>query len=157
MDAQSLEQLTRALAAELNSLKDVESALQAESDALRGLVPANLESAVADKSQALMTFAQLRSNREALLGQLNLEEALDAYAATDEAEHSNAKALLQSLDELGENCKELNQNNGLLIGGLKDRAERSLSLLRSGEAGVTLYGEGGNRDSDLGSRSLGTA
>ena len=66
-------------------------------------------------------------------------------------------ALASQLRIAGEQCQHLNQRNGMLIAGLRERTQSALGILRSGESSVTLYGQQGEAAQDMGSRIIGTA
>ena len=156
MPAAALDAVIPALKQELKALQQVSEALIAEHKALVDVDPGDLEQAILHKNQLLSELANLRRARETLTGTDSLVQFLDDNAAGATGA-DEARALIEELRSLGKACQQQNQSNGRLIAGLKENTEGALSVLRAGEASVTLYGQDGDRSSDLGSRILGTA
>jgi flagellar biosynthesis/type III secretory pathway chaperone len=156
MSAAAMAAVLDALNEELSALRHVDETLTAEHKALLDVTPGDLEQAILDKNTALTALAQRRVAREALTGTGSLVEFLNRQTPTAEG-LQQARELVDALRSLGTECQQKNQRNGRLIGGLKDSTEGALGVLRAGEASVTLYGQDGDRSSDLGSRILGTA
>lgn len=145
-----------ALTAELAALRTVADHLAREHQALVDLNADELEQAIISKNQALDALAAKRAARESFTGDGSLEAWIASWPEND-TQTQAAKQLIEQMHALGTECQQQNQRNGRLIGGLKESTEGALGVLRAGEASVTLYGQDGDRSSDLGSRSLGTA
>ena len=144
------------LAEEARTLSDVLQALELEHDALIEGDALQLEQAVAQKTSALDAHARLRAQREQIgLKSLSAAE-LTARANLSEGQRLSGLQLVDQLRTAGDACQRLNNKNGMMIAGLRDRTHRALSVLR-GTPDVTLYGNRGSTDPDMGSRVLGTA
>lgn len=155
MNPATVSAISAALSAELDALKLAHEALIAERQALIEVAAEALEQAIAAKNNALDVLAGCRMQRETLVGGANLSGLFADLPTT--AEVIAAQHTIEELQRLGIECQQLNQSNGRLIGGLRDSTEGALGILRAGDASVTLYGEEGQRDSNMGSRVLGTA
>ena len=145
------------LAREAEALSNVLFALEAEHQALTHGDAVALESAVADKARALAAHSDARQHRESAGIGPNIQSAVEQNSSFDANQRAAGLALASQLRTAGEQCKQLNQRNGMLIAGLRERTQSALGILRSGESGVTLYGQQGEAARDMGSRVLGTA
>ncbi len=144
------------LAQEAETLTEMLRALEQEHDALIEGDSARLEEAVAAKAAALELHAQLRAQREAR-GLTDIShDAIAQRPDLNEGQKATGLELIERLRASGVACQKLNNRNGMMISSLKDRTHRALTVLR-GAPDVTLYGNRGNADPDMGSRVLGTA
>jgi len=145
------------LAREAEALARVLNALEEEHDALVSSDAQRLESAIADKNQALDGYLSAKSAREANGLDQNLRNTVAEHPRLSAGQRATGLELASAIHTAGENCKALNQRNGMLISALRDRTQQAIKIVRGGEVGVTLYGSQGNANPDGGSRVLGTA
>lgn len=144
------------LAREAEALTRVLHALEAEHDALVTSDAERLESAIADKNDALEGYMTAKSAREAASTSQNLE-SLASHPQLSAGQRATGVELTSTIRLAGESCKTLNHRNGMLISALRDRTQQAINIVRGNDTGVTLYGQQGNAHLDGGSRVLGTA
>jgi len=146
------------LAREAEALTRVLHALEAEHDALITSDAERLESAIADKNDALEGYMTAKSAREAVGITQNLETVTNPNPPQLSAgQRATGFELSSAIRVAGESCKSLNHRNGMLISALRDRTQQAINIVRGNDTGVTLYGQQGNAHLDGGSRVLGTA
>ena len=144
------------LAREAEALTRVLHALEAEHDALITSDAERLESAIADKNDALEGYMTAKSAREAVGITQNLETVTN-HPQLSAGQRATGFELSSAIRVAGESCKTLNHRNGMLISALRDRTQQAINIVRGNDTGVTLYGQQGNAHLDGGSRVLGTA
>ena len=155
------EQNTRApgldtLAREAEALTRVLHALEEEHDALVNSDAERLESAIADKNDALEGYMTAKNAREADGISQNLQ-AVASHPQLSAGQRATGVELASTIRVAGESCKTLNHRNGMFIAALRDRTQQAINIVRGNDMGVTLYGQQGNAHLDGGSRVLGTA
>jgi flagellar biosynthesis/type III secretory pathway chaperone len=144
------------LAREAEALTRVLHALEAEHDALITSDAEGLESAIADKNDALEGYMSAKSAREAEGVSHNLQTVTN-HPRLSAGQQATGVELASTIRAAGESCKTLNHRNGMLISALRDRTQQAINIVRGNDSGVTLYGQQGNAHLDGGSRVLGTA
>ena len=144
------------LAREAEALTRVLHALEAEHDALITSDAERLESAIADKNDALEGYMTAKSAREAVGITQNLETVTN-HPQLSAGQRATGVELSSAIRVAGESCKTLHHRNGMLISALRDRTQQAINIVRGNDTGVTLYGQQGNAHLDGGSRVLGTA
>lgn len=146
-----------ALVKEADALSTVLHALEAEHEALLEGDSGKLEDAVARKQMALAEHAATAQERESLGLAQNITQSIKENRNLTDSERAQGLALASQLRSAGADAKQKNQRNGMLIAGLRERTSAALGILRPGESGITLYGQQGQANQDLGSRILGRA
>ena len=144
------------LAREAEALTRVLHALEAEHDALVNSDAEQLESAIAEKNEALEVYMTAKSTREAEGSSQNLQSVAN-HPRLSSGQLATGVELASTIRAAGESCKTLNHRNGMLISALRDRTQQAINIVRGNDTGVTLYGQQGNAHLDGGSRVLGTA
>ena len=144
------------LAREAEALTRVLHALEAEHDALVNSDAEQLESAIAEKNEALEVYMTAKSTREAEGSSQNLQSVAN-HPRLSSGQRATGVELASTIRAAGESCKTLNHRNGMLISALRDRTQQAINIVRGNDTGVTLYGQQGNAHLDGGSRVLGTA
>jgi flagellar biosynthesis/type III secretory pathway chaperone len=145
------------LAQEADALSAVLHALEAEHAALLEGDAEALETAVAAKQTALSNHAQISRQRESAGLRNSITDYVRQHPKLTNGQRVTGMEIADRLRATGENCQALNQRNGRLIAGLRERTQSALTVLRAGEVGVMLYGQQGESSKDMGSRVLGTA
>ena len=145
------------LAREAEALTRVLHALEEEHDALVTSETERLESAIADKNEALEGYMTAKSAREAEGITQNLQATVASHPQLSAGQRATGVELASTIRLAGESCKTLNHRNGMLISALRDRTQQAINIVRGSDVGVTLYGQQGNAHLDGGSRVLGTA
>lgn len=137
-------EILNALQREQNSLELVHHALSEESLALSTGDAASIESSIQNKEVAL-------ANHQLIMGQR-------PSANADHAANPDIAALQERLAALANECRELNQQNGILISKLSDRTRTALNVLQGTEDMTVLYSASGVEGAaGKGSRVLGKA
>ena len=137
-------EILNALRREQNSLELVLHALSEESLALSTGDAASIESSIQNKEVAL-------ANHQLIMGQR-------PSANADQAANPDIAALQERLAALANECRELNQQNGILISKLSARTRTALNVLQGTEDMTVLYSESGVEGAaGKGSRVLGKA
>ena len=133
-----------ALQRERSSLESVHLALSEESLALSNGDAAGIERSIKNKEAAL-------ANHQLIMGQRPAANA-------DHAANPEIAALQERLAALANKCRELNQQNGILISKLSDRTRSALNVLQGTEDMTVLYSASGVEGAaGKGSRVLGKA
>ena len=133
-----------ALQREQSSLESVHLALSEESSALSNGDAAGIERSIKNKEAAL-------ANHQLIMGQRPAANA-------DHAANPDIAALQERLAALANKCRELNQQNGILISKLSDRTRAALNVLQGTEDMTVLYSASGVEGAaGKGSRVLGKA
>ena len=133
-----------ALQSEHSSLESVHLALSEESLALSNGDAAGIERSIKNKEAAL-------ANHQLIMGQRPAANA-------DHAANPDIAALQERLAALANKCRELNQQNGILISKLSDRTRSALNVLQGTEDMTVLYSASGVEGAaGKGSRVLGKA
>ena len=133
-----------ALQRERSSLESVHLALSEESLALSNGDAAGIERSIKNKEAAL-------ANHQLIMGQR-------PAASADHAANPDIAALQERLAALANKCRELNQQNGILISKLSDRTRSALNVLQGTEDMTVLYSASGVEGAaGKGSRVLGKA
>jgi len=149
--------LVAALDSELDTLTKVLDMLDIEHEALLGKDPERLEQAVVAKQKAIAGHLQSRCHRESLGLKDSLREQLETHPTLVNGLREKALDLVTQLSELALTSKNMNNRNGKLISGLKERTNTTLQVLRPEAASITLYGDSGSAENTMGSRLLGSA
>lgn len=137
-------EILSALRRELHSLELVRSALDTESLALSEGDVSKIESSIHSKEAALVNHQRIMDQRP---------PAGEGHAA-----NPDIAALQDRLSALANECKEMNQQNGILISKLSDRTRAALNVLRSIDDMTVLYSSSGvEAATGKGSRVLGKA
>jgi len=146
------------LSAELERIRDLEAALQAEHEALVNNDADALEAATRDKNAAIAAQQEQQARRSAWL----LSRGMDAAASLDDTIRAvsgseQLEALREAMVQHARRCQDNNRRNGALILRLQDRTRDALNILRQSDAQPALYSTSGHRESGDESRSLGKA
>ena len=145
------------LSKEAEALASVLKALEEEHDALISSDPQRVEDAVKRKNEALDGYMSAKTQRESMGISNSIRDAIANHPHLSAGQRASGIELASAMRAAGEHCKTLNQRNGILISALREHTTRALNLVRGNESGVTLNGQQGNADSEMGSRILGTA
>lgn len=145
------------LSREAEALTEVLKALEEEHSALISSDAARLERAIEDKNQALDRYMSAKATRESQGIASDIKDAIANHPRLSEGQRASGIELATAMLVAGEQCKHMNQRNGMLISALREHTQRALTIVRGGESGITLYGQQGRTDQDAGSRVLGTA
>mgnify|MGYP001375168395 FL=1 len=140
----SVSGILSALQQELSTLELVHSALEAESLGLSKGDGTSIERLIQNKEAAL-------ANHQRIMGQR-------PSASKDHAANPEVAALQDRLAALANECRELNQQNGILISKLSDRTKAALNVLQGTEDMTVVYSASGvEAAKNKGSRVLGKA
>lgn len=103
-----------------------------------------LERALTSKRECIRQLeeADLREHLPDTTGGGAADEGIEAWLEAL-ADDGRLKARWRALMQATRECRELNAVNGRLAGGLRERAEQTLLLLRGAAADATVYGPDG--------------
>ena len=147
------------LSREAEALTQILKALEEEHSALINSQAERLEAAIAKKNTALENYAAAKTARESTGLTESIHDAITNHPNLSTEQRTTGIELASAIRITGENCKRLNQRNGMLISSLRDHTQRALNLVRNNdEPNVLLYSQQGDTNTDNGGcRTLGTA
>ncbi|MFT4768999.1 MAG: flagellar biosynthesis/type III secretory pathway chaperone [Glaciecola sp.] len=153
-------QLTPLLTAELSTLQTLETALDAEYQALISNKVDDLERATVAKNAAVAAHRAQQDQRIGWMQGLGLGLRPDSPLGDLVSHCGGNKAdidLQNQLISLATLCQDNNRRNGGLILRLQGRTRGALDVLRREDGGPDLYSLSGSREHQSDSRTLGKA
>ncbi len=144
---------------EITASETLLAALMAETEALEGKDPKQVENCAGRKVAAVKQVEQLESRRRTLFNQLGLDEQAEILPqlANAAAQTPNLSARWEALVEIAAQCHEQNQRNGYLIKVHSQYASELLNALTGQYPSGTLYDPKGQKRSDGNQHSLAKA
>lgn len=139
----------------------LQEALQAEAEALKQRDIAVIEQAVANKREVALSLDRLAHEQTALLlssGFTGDAEGMQAFLASHDAPEADLGAQWSRLESLMQECRRLNEINGIVVQQSQQFVQQIIHALRGQENPATrLYDPLGRAVTDTASRPISKA